>query len=87
MKFVSITQVKGLKIDEPVYTLDNTGAYGVAKLVSRTENGTGTSWLFEVPQYFNEAAPSINPVTTTAITHVCIMKNKKTADDATGTPE
>lgn len=87
MKFVALASVKGIVIGQPVYTLDSEGVYATGKLVSRTENGAGTSWLFEVPQYFNEDKPAINAVTTTTITYVCVMKDKKTATDEVGTLE
>lgn len=86
MKFVALQSVKGLKVNDQVYTLDSEGKYGAGKLLSRTENSNGTTWAFETPQYFNESAPMIKPVTVTNVTHVASMKDKSVADEA-GSPE
>lgn len=86
MKFVSIQSAKGLKIGESVYTLNAAGEYGTGKLISRSEKTTGVVLEFEVPQYFNPDAPSINPVVVTDITHIAVMKDRvaKKAEDSPG---
>jgi hypothetical protein len=82
MKFVSLANAKGLKVNGQVYTLDSDGKYGVGKLVLRTEGPTGTTCLFEVPQYFNPEAPMVKAVTVTNITHVAVMRDKQVGEVA-----
>lgn len=79
MRFVNVNSAKNLKINDQVFTLDSEGRYGTGKLISRIENGNGLLLKFEVPQYFNEAAPAINPVVVENITHVCVMKDRTLA--------
>lgn len=80
MKFVPIASAK-IKVTDEVYTLDKDGKYNTGKLVSKNETAEGTTHEFEVPQYFNPAAPSINPVKVTNITHVCKMSDRKQKDE------
>lgn len=77
MKFVPIASAKGLKLGEPVYTINDAGVYESGKLVSRSETAKGTELTFEVPQYFDENAPMIKPNLVKNITHVCIQRDKK----------
>jgi hypothetical protein len=81
MKFVSVASAKGLKVGEPVYTLNEAGEYGAGKLKARLEFEDGLEFIFEVPQYFNKERPAINPVVAKDITHVSLMRNKKNEDD------
>ena len=76
MRFVSAAVAKGLKVGSVVYTINSEGEYGIGKLISRTETESGVEIKFEVPQYFNPSAPSINPVVVNNITHVCLVKNR-----------
>jgi hypothetical protein len=80
MKFVAIKSAKGLVPGTEVYTLDADGHYGVGRLVSKIEDAKGLHLEFEVPQY-SEVPRTPKPITVNNITHVCLQRDRKLADD------
>lgn len=82
MKFVHVSKAKGLKVGEPVFTLNDAGVYESGKLHSRSETAKGTELTFEVPQYFDENAPMIKPNLVKNITHVAVIKDRKEVVEA-----
>lgn len=83
MKFVSISQARGLNIDEPVFTINKSGKYGFGKLIKEEKTVDGITRTFEVATFAeNGHPPSINPTLVTDITHVAVIKNKKQVEEA-----
>lgn len=77
MKFVNLKSAKGLTPGKEVYTINENGEHGTAKLLSRIEDEKGLQLVFEIPQYFDAEKPAIAPLKVTNITHVCLMKDRK----------
>lgn len=87
MKFVSVEKAKGLKLGEPVFTLNDAGVYESGKLISRNETAKGLELTFEVPQYFDESAPMIKPNLVKNITHVAVVKDRKEVAEVSSAKE
>lgn len=77
MKFVSVTQAKGIEIHKPVYTLNDKGEYGLGRLISRSETAKGTELSFEVATFTEEGQPpAIKATVVSNITHVSVIKKQ-----------
>lgn len=78
MKFVDINSVRGLEIDQPVYTKDSQGDYGFGKLVKEEKTKAGIERTFEMALFQNEIDINsdgvVDQVLAKNITHVCIPK-------------
>lgn len=83
MKFVSVDSARGLKIEEPVFTKNENGEYGLGRMIKEEKTTAGVTRTFEVATFAeNGHPPSINPTTVTNITHVAIIRNEKKVDEA-----
>ena len=81
MRFIPIANAK-VKAGEEVFVQDATGKQGLGTLSSKKETAEGTTFEFELPQYFNPSMPAFSPVLVTNITHVCKIAKAKTEEDA-----
>lgn len=77
MRFVPLDKVRGLEPDKEVFLKFNDGTLGIGKMVEEARSKKGRTVTFEVPQYFNEDQPMINPVLRTDVAQVCVVKEKK----------
>lgn len=71
MKFIDINSVRGLEIDQPVFTKDADGNFGYGRLVEEKKTSDGITRTFEI-LVFTEHECDV--ITVTNITHVCIPK-------------
>lgn len=70
MKFISLSSAKGIEIDQPIYTLNDQGEYGLGKCIRIECTAKGTVHTFE-----NVTTPGEVSKPVTNITHVAIVKN------------
>lgn len=72
MKFIPIDSARKLKIDEPVYTLDENGEYGYGRLIEERKTSNGVTRTFEMASFAGTgSAPGYYK---TNITHIAIPK-------------
>lgn len=70
MRFIPLSSARSLVIDEPVFTLNDVGQYGLGKLIKIEKTAKGTVHTFENVTTPDEVSkPVVN------ITHVAIVKN------------
>lgn len=74
MKFINVSSAKNLIPGKTVFIELANGERKEAKLISKTEDETGQKFVFEIPAYFNKDKPSINPVLTSDVVKVCVLK-------------
>lgn len=74
MKFIDINSVRGLEIDQPVYTKDEDGQFGYGRLIKEEKTAKGITRQFEMSTFLSQGSMPGSYIYKTNITHVCIPK-------------